>query len=121
MFRDAPAASKILEAYGKLRPVFAMLHRLEEPIVSFEFQITQASQLDLPITLKDFKFCSFVNVANVPSTDNGANQLIFSFYLKHMKPQYETWCAITEVKVMGPIETESIPNVKFKVVRGSAS
>ncbi|CAI9294288.1 unnamed protein product [Lactuca saligna] len=40
-----------------------------------------------------------------------------------MKPQYEIWSAskITEVKVTGPIETESFANAKFKVVRGYVS
>ncbi|CAI9295632.1 unnamed protein product [Lactuca saligna] len=40
-----------------------------------------------------------------------------------MKPQYETWSAgkITAVKVTDPIEIDSFPNAKFKVVRGSAS
>ncbi|CAI9268993.1 unnamed protein product [Lactuca saligna] len=40
-----------------------------------------------------------------------------------MKPQYETWPLrkITGVKVTGPIETDSFPNTKFKVARGSAS
>lgn len=40
-----------------------------------------------------------------------------------MKPQYETWSAskLTGVKVIGLIETDSFPNAKFKVVRGSTS
>ncbi|CAI9267849.1 unnamed protein product [Lactuca saligna] len=81
------------------------------------------SRLDLPITLKSFKFHSFVKVSTVPSTDSNADQFLFSFYLKHMNLQYETWGAskITAVKVTGPIETESSPNAMFKVVRGSAS
>ncbi|CAI9303284.1 unnamed protein product [Lactuca saligna] len=94
-----------------------------EPVVSFELQNKQDSQLDLPITPKAFKFCSFLKIANVPSVDNDANQLLFLFYLKHMKPQYETWSAskIIAVKVTCPIETESLPNAKFKFMRGFAS
>ncbi|CAI9286146.1 unnamed protein product [Lactuca saligna] len=94
-----------------------------ETVVSFELQNTQDSQLDLPITSKAFKFRSFVKVANVPSTDSGANHLLFSFHLNHMKPQYEKWRAIKTiaVKVIGPIQTDSYPNAKFKVVRSSAS
>ena len=48
---------------------------------------------------------------------------LFSFYLKHMKPQYETWSAskITAVKVTGLIETDNFPNAKLKVARGSTS
>lgn len=40
-----------------------------------------------------------------------------------MKPQYELCSVgkITTVKVTGLIETNSFPNAKFKVVRGSAS
>ncbi|CAI9303703.1 unnamed protein product [Lactuca saligna] len=38
-----------------------------------------------------------------------------------MKPQYKTWSAhkIDAMKVTRPIETESFPNAKFKVARGS--
>ncbi|CAI9289097.1 unnamed protein product [Lactuca saligna] len=89
----------------------------EEPIID------NNSQLDLPITLKAFRFRSFVKVVNVqPTTDSGANPLLFSFYLKHIKPQYKTWSAskITAMKVIGPIETDRFPNVKFKVARGSS-
>lgn len=94
-----------------------------ELVVSFKLQNTQDLQMDMPITLKAFKFCSFVKVANVPSTDSDADHLLFSFYLKHMKPQYETQSAskITTVKVTCPIETDSFPNAKLKVVRGYAS
>ncbi|CAI9291696.1 unnamed protein product [Lactuca saligna] len=60
---------------------------------------------------------------NALVTDSGANHLLFSFYLKHMKLQYETWSErkITEGKDTGPIETDSFPNAKFKVARGSSS
>ena len=94
-----------------------------QSVVSFDLQNTQDSQLDLPITPKAFRFCSFVKVVNVPFTDSGENHLIFSFYLNRMKPQYERWSAskITVVKVADPIETDSFPNVKFKVVKGSSS
>ncbi|CAI9261729.1 unnamed protein product [Lactuca saligna] len=46
----------------------------------------------------------------------------FSFYLKHMKPQFETLSVnkIIVIKVTGPIETESFPNAMFKLARGSA-
>lgn len=94
-----------------------------EPVVSFELQNTQDSQLDLSITSNAFKFFSFVKLVNVPSTDSGVDHLLFSFYLNHMKPHYKTWSAskITTQKVIGPIETDSFPKEKFKVVRGSAS
>ncbi|CAI9262775.1 unnamed protein product [Lactuca saligna] len=40
-----------------------------------------------------------------------------------MRPQYNTWSAsnITTMKVIGPIETDSFPNAKFQVVKGSTS
>ncbi|CAI9288108.1 unnamed protein product [Lactuca saligna] len=94
-----------------------------EPVVLFELQNTQGLQLDLPITPKAFKFRSFVRAVNVPFADSGTDHLLFLFYLKHMKPQYETWSAskITIVKVTSPIKIDSFPNVKFKVVKGFAS
>ncbi|CAI9288708.1 unnamed protein product [Lactuca saligna] len=75
------------------------------------------------MTPKAFKFRSFIKVANVSSSDNGVDQLLFAFYLKYMKPQYETWSMIkiTTVKVTGSIETDSFPNAKFKVIKGSES
>ncbi|CAI9289762.1 unnamed protein product [Lactuca saligna] len=71
------------------------------------------------MTPKAFKFHSFVIVANVPSTDKGADHLLFSFYLKHMKPQYKTLSAskIIVVEVIGPIKIDNFPKAKFKVVR----
>ncbi|CAI9282873.1 unnamed protein product [Lactuca saligna] len=96
---------------------------LLEPFVLFELQNTQYLQLDLPITPTAFEFRSFIKVGNVQSIENSADQLLLAFYLKHMRPQNETWSArkITIVKVTGPIEKESFPNAKFKVVRGFAS
>nr|KAJ0212498.1 hypothetical protein LSAT_V11C400221470 [Lactuca sativa] len=92
-----------------------------DPITSFEIQNTKDSQLELPITPKAFRFCAFVKVANVTFIDSTADQLLFAFYLKHIKPRYETWSAskIVSMKVTGPIETESFPNAKLKVARGS--
>ncbi|CAI9292350.1 unnamed protein product [Lactuca saligna] len=94
-----------------------------EPTVSFEFQNTQDSQLDLPIIPKAFRFRVSVKVVNVPLLEISADQMLFTFYLKHIKPQYETWSLskITGVKVTGPIETDNFPNAKFKVARGSTS
>lgn len=60
---------------------------------------------------------------NVSPADKGVDQVLFPFYLKHMRPQYETWSVekITVVKVFGPIETDSFINARFKVARGSVS
>ncbi|CAI9301954.1 unnamed protein product [Lactuca saligna] len=94
-----------------------------DPVASFDLQSSQDLQLDLPITPKPFKFCAFVKVVNAPIIDSGANHMLFSFYLKHKKPQYETWCAkkIAVLKVTRPIETDSFPNANFKVARCSDS
>ncbi|CAI9266166.1 unnamed protein product [Lactuca saligna] len=94
-----------------------------EPGVSFDLQNTQDSLLELPITPKAFRFLAFVKIAKAPITDNGPDHMFFSFYLKHMKPQYETWSAskITGVKLIGSIEIDSFPNAQFKFVRGSTS
>ncbi|CAI9289421.1 unnamed protein product [Lactuca saligna] len=84
-----------------------------------EAQVTlESRKLLFPVwTLKR----SQSEVVDMPNS--GAYHLLFLFYLKHMKPQFETWSAskIIVVKVTGTIETESFPNVKFKVVRGSFS
>ncbi|CAI9282320.1 unnamed protein product [Lactuca saligna] len=90
-----------------------------DPVVSFDFQNSQDLHLDLPIIPKGFKFRAFVKVVNAPLTDSSIDQLLFSFYLKHMKPQYETWSA-HKIVVVKVTETESFPNAKFKVARGSA-
>ena len=94
-----------------------------DPIGSFDLQNTQDSQLDLPITPKDFRFHAFVKVANVALIDSRDDQMLFSFYLKNMKSQYKTWSLskIIGVKVTRPIETDSFPNAKFKVARGTTS
>ncbi|CAI9287051.1 unnamed protein product [Lactuca saligna] len=93
-----------------------------DPIASFDVQNSLDSQLELPITPNAFRFRAFIKVANVPFSDSTGDQLLFAFYLKHMKPQFKTWSArkIVAVKVTGPIETESFPNAKFKVLIGSA-
>ncbi|CAI9276643.1 unnamed protein product [Lactuca saligna] len=72
-----------------------------DPVASFDLQNSQDSQLDLLITPKEFRFRAFVKVAGALNTDSGANHMMFSFYLKHMKPQYDTWFVnkITVVKV----------------------
>nr|KAJ0186669.1 hypothetical protein LSAT_V11C900486170 [Lactuca sativa] len=92
-------------------------------IASFEIQTTKDSQLDLPITPKAFRFLAFIKIVNVPFSDNTADQMLFAFYLKHIKPQYETWSArkIMYVKITGPIEIKSFPNARFNVATGSAS
>ncbi|CAI9286078.1 unnamed protein product [Lactuca saligna] len=94
-----------------------------EPVVSFDIQNSQDLQLDLSITLEAFRFRSCVKVVNVPSIDSSADHLLFSFYLRDMKTQYEMWSSrkIKVDKVTGPIETENFPNVKFKVLIGSSS
>ncbi|CAI9277360.1 unnamed protein product [Lactuca saligna] len=57
----------------KLKPVLAMLNRLEGASESISLS-------------KE----GFIKVMNVMLTDNGADHLLLSLYLKHMRPQYET-------------------------------
>ncbi|CAI9284420.1 unnamed protein product [Lactuca saligna] len=92
-------------------------------LLIFELQNTRYSQLDMPITPKAFRFCASVKVSHAPITDSGVDHMLFSLYLKHMNLQYETWSLskITGVKVTGAIETDSFPNAKFKVARGSTN
>ncbi|CAI9285990.1 unnamed protein product [Lactuca saligna] len=103
-----------------------IIHEVEEKNVKLKPHWkanTLDSQLNVSITPKAFRLRSFVKVVNIPTTDSGADHLLLSFYLKHMKPKYEMWSAsnIMGVKVTSPIETDSFLNVKFKVVRGSSS
>ncbi|CAI9264994.1 unnamed protein product [Lactuca saligna] len=90
-----------------------------EPVGSFELENSLDSQLDLPTTLKAFQFRSFDKIVNASIPDHDIDQVLFWFYLKHMKPQYKTWTLknITAVKVFGPIETEIFINARFKVAR----
>ena len=83
---------------------------------SFELEKSLNSQLDLPITPKAFQFCCFDRIADVSLSDNGADQMIFLFYLKHMKPQYESWSSMKriDVKVYGSTETKKLPECLFK-------
>ncbi|CAI9294471.1 unnamed protein product [Lactuca saligna] len=94
-----------------------------EPVVSFDLENSMDLQLDLPITPKAFQFCSFDKIANAPFPDHDVDQVLFSFYLKHMKPQYHTWSSkkITAIKVFGPIKTKSFINARFKTDRGAVS
>ncbi|CAI9302956.1 unnamed protein product [Lactuca saligna] len=66
---------------------------------------------------------AFDKIVNAPIPNYDVDQALFSFNLKHIKPQYETWSSkkITVVKVFEPIETESFLNARFKVAHGTAS
>ncbi|CAI9303569.1 unnamed protein product [Lactuca saligna] len=98
----------------------------EEPIIEKE-KAEREAQVALESQKHLFPVWTLKRILNedvdMPKTDIGADHLLFSFYLKHMKPQYETWSAIkiTVVKVTGPIETDNFLNTKFKVVRSSSS
>ncbi|CAI9302398.1 unnamed protein product [Lactuca saligna] len=93
-----------------------------DPVASFDVQNSQDSQLDLPLALKAFRYRAFVKFVDALLTDSKAGQMLFAFYLKHMKPQHENWSIhkIIAVKVTRLIETESFSNEKFKVGRGSS-
>ncbi|CAI9282163.1 unnamed protein product [Lactuca saligna] len=65
----------------------------------------------------------FDKIAITSLPDHGVDQVLFSFYLKNVKPQYQTWSSkkITVVNVFRPVETESFINTRFKVARGATS
>ena len=54
-------------------------------------------------------------------SDSAVNRKLFSFYLRHAKPQYETWSSkrIVSLKVGLPIQTEDFLNIQFKGFRGA--
>ncbi|CAI9263447.1 unnamed protein product [Lactuca saligna] len=87
----------------------------EHQRIVHEAEEKEKAEREAQVMLERERFC-FLH-------DSSADNLLFSFYLKHMKPQYETWSAnkIMTVKVVGLIETNSFPNAKFKVARGSTS
>lgn len=94
-----------------------------EPVTSFDMENKLDSQFDFLIIPKAFLFRSLVVIANVLDSDENVNKSLMEFYLKHAKPQYQTWISreITAIKFIRPIETESFVNVKFKTTRGSAN
>nr|KAJ0215179.1 hypothetical protein LSAT_V11C300140950 [Lactuca sativa] len=102
------------EAHATLKSRMLLFHR-------WILKRIQNKVVDLPSQYWLDLVASFV--VNAPFTDIGAHQMLFAFYLKHMKHQFETWSAnkIVFVKVTGLIETESFSNANFKVMRGSAS
>lgn len=94
-----------------------------KPIGSFDMENSSDLQLDMPITPKAFLFRSFDKIANIYPADKGVDQALCSFYIKHMRPQYEMWSSknITVVKVCRSIETKSFINARFKVAPGVLS
>ncbi|CAI9280746.1 unnamed protein product [Lactuca saligna] len=81
------------------------------------------SHLDLPITLKAFQFRNFDKNTNASLSNHDVDEVLFLFYFKHMKPQYQIWRStkITTVMVVGLIETESFLNARCKTARGDVS
>lgn len=94
-----------------------------EPVASFELANIADSQFDMPMTAKAFLFRCFGPIANAAPSNANVKKSLMEFYLKHRKPQYETWSAqkFTAVKVVGPVDTCSFTNAKFKTARGSQS
>ncbi|CAI9279050.1 unnamed protein product [Lactuca saligna] len=92
-----------------------------EPLVSFELNNTADSQLDFSITPRAFLFRCFEKIERAPISNNDANQMLFSFYLKYGKPQFKTWSwkKIVVVKVYAPVPTENFINIKSKEFRGT--
>lgn len=87
-----------------------------EPLVSFELDNIADSHLDFWITPRAFLFRCFEQIEKAPLSANYINHMFFTFYLKYVKPQYETWRLqnMVAMKVYAPIETENFINVRFK-------
>ncbi|CAI9289765.1 unnamed protein product [Lactuca saligna] len=94
---DLAMESKIMNSLAiKTERVKVLTVKLEQAKKQFQDLNTQDSQLDLPKAPKVFKFRSFIKVVDVPTTQNGVDQMLFTFYLKHMRSQYEMWSANEE-------------------------
>lgn len=54
-------------------------------------------------------------------SNNAVNRKLFSFYLKYVKPQYQTGSLkrIMGLKVGFPVQTENFLNIQFKGFRGA--
>lgn len=127
-------AQVTLESYKILFPLWTLerifneavdnpsIHWLK-PVASFDLENMLDLQFDMPLTPKAFLFRSFVVVANASDSDTVVDNQFMEFYLKHGKPQFQTWSSqkITTVKVVGPVRTESFLNAKLKTTRGSKS
>ncbi|CAI9276534.1 unnamed protein product [Lactuca saligna] len=93
-----------------------------EPSISFQLDNIVDSQLDFPITPRDFLFRCFEKIERAPLFENNTNQMHFSFYIKYGKPQFKTWSLpkIVLVKVYAPVPTENFINIKLKRFRGTS-
>lgn len=87
-----------------------------EPLVSFEMGNTVYSQFDFSVTLRAFLFRCFEKIEKAPLSDYDVNHMLFSFYLKYGKPQFQTWSLLNMVvvKVYASFSVENFIIVKFK-------
>ncbi|CAH1437432.1 unnamed protein product [Lactuca virosa] len=92
-----------------------------EPQTSFSVDNDVECQLDLPITVIAFQFRCFESIEKVPMGNTTINKKIFNFYLKHSKPQYESWNIkkIVGLKVRKSEKVDDLIKIHFKVVRGN--
>ena len=62
-----------------------------EPSISFDLENSLESQLDFPITPRAFLFRCFEKIKKGPLSEYDVNHMLFSFYFKYAKPQFQTW------------------------------
>ncbi|CAI9297799.1 unnamed protein product [Lactuca saligna] len=128
--------------HEKLRSVFAMLHRLEG-VSDQSFVLKQWGEGGSAISRKEVSWKEepkapikpiikqepkvkeklFSEEHIIDNNEDEEEQDEDELKRQKIKLQYEASCAskITAVKVIGLIRTESFPNAKFKVARGSTS
>lgn len=87
-----------------------------EPKTSFDINNDVECQFDFPINPRDFLFRCFEKIEKSLISNNAPNRKLFSFYLKYVRPQYDS-CSlkiIVGLKVGLPIQTEDFLNIQFK-------
>lgn len=90
-----------------------------QPQTSFEVKNEMGYQFDFSITTKAFQFWCFDSIQKAHLSNKGINKL-FIFYVKNLKPQYESWSLgrIVALKLRKPIAVDGFTNVGLKVYRG---
>ncbi|CAI9286334.1 unnamed protein product [Lactuca saligna] len=62
-----------------------------EPTTSFDKNNDIECQLDMPMTPRAFLFRCFEKIEKYLISNKAVNQMLFSFYMKYVKPKYESW------------------------------
>ncbi|CAI9274163.1 unnamed protein product [Lactuca saligna] len=75
----------------------------------------QKGAVDEPSTHWAFLFRCFQKIEIVPLSDSDVNHMLFSFYLKYGKPQFQVWSLqnIVAMKVCAPFPADDFINMNF--------